>query len=241
VRAAVDGWGVALLRPGSGGTMRRAWLRPNEESGTAQTRARASSQAAEMGSVGGAYISADELLSHPSLAGSPGGRGRAASAPQLSRHSLRYDMDAHYRFGGAIPRAPKQQWPPVYRELLVFTGRQGTPGVMPSAPKLKAAGRNDLALAIGRAGGWHKVAGDLGLQMAQTLREVYFTCPHHLREGQEIEFTLPGMPQRFAATIPKGVSPGDEFVVSRAFSSCTRSILTEIYLCHACSCQEIEE
>jgi hypothetical protein len=29
--------------------------------------------------------------------------------------------------------------------------------------------------------------------------------------------------------------------VSRAFPSCTRSILTEIYLCHACSCQEIED
>jgi hypothetical protein len=29
--------------------------------------------------------------------------------------------------------------------------------------------------------------------------------------------------------------------VSRAFPSCRRSILTEIYLCHACSCQEIED
>jgi hypothetical protein len=28
--------------------------------------------------------------------------------------------------------------------------------------------------------------------------------------------------------------------VSRAFPSCTRSILTEIYLCHACSCHEIK-
>jgi hypothetical protein len=30
-------------------------------------------------------------------------------------------------------------------------------------------------------------------------------------------------------------------LVSRAFPSCTRSILTEIYLCHACSCHEIED
>jgi hypothetical protein len=30
-------------------------------------------------------------------------------------------------------------------------------------------------------------------------------------------------------------------VVSWAFPSCTRSILTEIYICHACSCQEIED
>jgi hypothetical protein len=28
--------------------------------------------------------------------------------------------------------------------------------------------------------------------------------------------------------------------VRRAFPSCTRSILTGVYLCHACSCQEIE-
>jgi hypothetical protein len=30
-------------------------------------------------------------------------------------------------------------------------------------------------------------------------------------------------------------------VVSRAFPSYTRSILTEIYLCHSCSCHEIED
>jgi hypothetical protein len=30
-------------------------------------------------------------------------------------------------------------------------------------------------------------------------------------------------------------------LVSRAFPSCTRSILTEIYLCHACSDHEIED
>jgi hypothetical protein len=29
--------------------------------------------------------------------------------------------------------------------------------------------------------------------------------------------------------------------VSRAFPSCTRSMLTEIYLCHDCSCHDIED
>eukprot|EP01047_Picozoa_sp_COSAG01_P071691 COSAG01_NODE_11193_length_1985_cov_2.538176_3_plen_107_part_00 len=31
------------------------------------------------------------------------------------------------------------------------------------------------------------------------------------------------------------------FAVSRAFPSCTRSVLTEIYLCDVCSCHEIED
>jgi hypothetical protein len=38
-----------------------------------------------------------------------------------------------------------------------------------------------------------------------------------------------------------GLEPGHRGGVSRAFPSCTRSILTEIYLCRACSCQEIED
>eukprot|EP01047_Picozoa_sp_COSAG01_P081179 COSAG01_NODE_16078_length_1272_cov_1.953964_1_plen_175_part_00 len=33
----------------------------------------------------------------------------------------------------------------------------------------------------------------------------------------------------------------DDGTVSRAFPACTRSISTEIYLCHAGSCQEIED
>jgi len=57
------------------------------------------------------------------------------------------------------------------------------------------------------------VARTLGLQISHTLREVYFKCPDSKRAGQEIEFTMPGMPPRFAATIPEGVNPGDEFIV----------------------------
>ena len=52
------------------------------------------------------------------------------------------------------------------------------------------------------------MAGALGLQISHSLREVYFKCPPSRRAGQEVEFTLPGMPQRFAATIPEGVEPG---------------------------------
>lgn len=57
------------------------------------------------------------------------------------------------------------------------------------------------------------MAKTLGLQISHTLREVYFTCPDSKQAGDEIEFTLPGMPQRFAATIPEGVVPGEEFIV----------------------------
>ena len=57
------------------------------------------------------------------------------------------------------------------------------------------------------------MARTLGLQISHSLREVYFKCPESKRAGQEIEFTMPGMPQRFAATIPEGVNPGDEFIV----------------------------
>ena len=75
------------------------------------------------------------------------------------------------------------------------------------------AGQEDLIKGISGAGGWHKVARTLGLQISHTLREVYFKCPESKRPGDEIEFTMPGMPQRFAATIPVGVSPGEEFIV----------------------------
>ena len=66
---------------------------------------------------------------------------------------------------------------------------------------------------MNKAGGWHTVSKTLGLQLSYSLREVYFKCPPNRRSGEEIEFTLPGMPQRFAATVPEGVEPGDEFIV----------------------------
>lgn len=68
----------------------------------------------------------------------------------------------------------------------------------------QGAGREDLVKGISGAGGWQKVARTLGLQISHTLREVYFRCPHSKKAGDEIEFTMPGMPQRFAATIPEG-------------------------------------
>eukprot|EP01048_Picozoa_sp_COSAG05_P017274 COSAG05_NODE_2332_length_3219_cov_8.397436_2_plen_198_part_00 len=146
------------------------------------------------------YIAADELLSNPR---SPSLRTDLPK-PLINRSPKTYDMEAHYRFGGTVPALPAHAWPPLYKEVLSFIGKEGTPGVMPSAPKLQAAGRGDLVTAIGRVGAWNKVATELGLQMAQSLREVYFTCPSSLRSGQEIEFKLPGMPQRFAATVSSG-------------------------------------
>ena len=77
----------------------------------------------------------------------------------------------------------------------------------------QGARREDLVKAVNKAGGWHTVSKTLGLQLSYSLREVYFKCPPNRRSGEEIEFTLPGMPQRFAATVPVGVEPGDEFIV----------------------------
>ena len=153
----------------------------------------------------GEYISCDELLSDP--------RTQATQPRPLVNRVSSYDMDAHYRFGGVIPTLRPAQQTELHKELLKFITAQGTPGVMPSEPKLQAAGRSDIVTAISRLGGWHKVAAELGLQMAYSLREVYFTCPPTLSAGQEIEFRMPGMPQRFAANIPVGVKPGDEFIV----------------------------
>jgi hypothetical protein len=47
--------------------------------------------------------------------------------------------------------------------------------------------------------------------------------------------------EAFGHTLPLASTLHVGSSVSRAFPSCTRPILTEIYLCHACSCQEIED
>ena len=168
------------------------------------------------------YIAFDEMLS----------QGPTSTRPrsQSLQSTIKYDMDSHYRFGGTAPqgfRDPRHA--ALHATLLEFITKEGTPGVMPSEPKLRVrsltslssgvladgwalaaqgAGREDLISAINSAGGWSTVAGALGLQISHSLREVYFKCPPSRRAGQEVEFTLPGMPQRFAATIPEGVEPG---------------------------------
>jgi iduronate 2-sulfatase len=64
-----------------------------------------------------------------------------------------------------------------------------------------------------------------------------------------VGFHKPHIPFKFPAEylqlIPPeeeiGLAPDPGVSVSRAFPSYTRSILTEIYLCHPCSCHEIED
>eukprot|EP01043_Picozoa_sp_COSAG02_P066728 COSAG02_NODE_10479_length_1901_cov_0.931298_1_plen_329_part_00 len=64
-----------------------------------------------------------------------------------------------------------------------------------------------------------------------------------------VGFHKPHIPFKFPAEylqlIPPeeeiGLAPDPGVSVSRAFPSYTRSILTEMYLCHACSCEEIED
>ena len=83
------------------------------------------------------------------------------------------------------------------RELLAFIAAHGEPGVMPTQSALVAAGRGDLANAIGRAGGLYATAQRLGLRPADTRR-----APNHWADIAELERELrafvaePGRPQR---------------------------------------------
>jgi hypothetical protein len=181
------------------------------------------------------YIAFDDMLLR--------GPTTTLSPTRSLQSTINYDMNSHYRFGGVAPQKDRDPMHAMLEtRLLEFITKEGTPGVMPSEPKLRVssesclcrcacwqcrtclaahanpvwpqgAGQDDLIKGISGAGGWHKVARTLGLQISHTLREVYFKCPESKQAGQEIEFTMPGMPQRFAATIPEGVNPGDEFIV----------------------------
>ncbi|MEP0746839.1 helicase-related protein [Coleofasciculus sp. FACHB-501] len=56
----------------------------------------------------------------------------------------------------------------VERELFVFIGKKGTPGMMPEFYELVRAGHSSLASAIGRHGGFSAVAERLGLKLSYT-------------------------------------------------------------------------
>ncbi len=74
---------------------------------------------------------------------------------------------------GLVTRAPRRnrRWADegvIARELLEFIREHGAPGRMPTQASLIVAGRCDLAIAISRfGGGWTRVAGQLGLELAQ--------------------------------------------------------------------------
>jgi hypothetical protein len=59
--------------------------------------------------------------------------------------------------------------------------------------------------------------------------------PCVIRSADSVQSLTPG---RVACLVSVVIAWGDH--VSRPFSSWNRPILTEIYLCHACSCHEIE-
>jgi small GTP-binding protein len=72
---------------------------------------------------------------------------------------------------------------------------------------------------------------NLELLLAKTWDYLNLLRIYTKKRGSKPDFTDP-------VILRAGSSVED---VSRAFPSCARSILTEIYLCHACSCQEIED
>ena len=76
------------------------------------------------------YIAFDEMLS----------QGPTSTRPrsQSLQSTIKYDMDSHYRFGGTAPqgfRDPRHA--ALHATLLEFITKEGTPGVMPSEPKLR--------------------------------------------------------------------------------------------------------
>ena len=68
-----------------------------------------------------------------------------------------------------LPYTAKGYWEEfsnLKRELLTFIKEHGTPGMMPTQPELKKAGRSDLHRAIWKHGGSPGVAGKIGLELA---------------------------------------------------------------------------
>jgi hypothetical protein len=52
--------------------------------------------------------------------------------------TIKYDMNSHYRFGGKAPQQHREpRHAPLHAALLEFITKEGTPGVMPSEPKLR--------------------------------------------------------------------------------------------------------
>ena len=52
--------------------------------------------------------------------------------------TIKYDMNSHYRFGGVAPQKDRDPMHAILEtRLLEFITKEGTPGVMPSEPKLR--------------------------------------------------------------------------------------------------------
>ena len=100
------------------------------------------------------YIAFDEMLS----------QGPTSTRPrsQSLQSTIKYDMDAHYRFGGTAPqgfRDPRHA--ALHATLLEFITKEGTPGVMPSEPKLRVRSLTSLSSGV-LADGWawlHRARG----------------------------------------------------------------------------------
>ena len=76
------------------------------------------------------YIAMDEMLLQ--------GPTSTRSPTRSLQSTIKYDMDSHYRFGGVAPQSHRDpRHAPLEKTLLEFITKEGTPGVMPSEPKLR--------------------------------------------------------------------------------------------------------
>lgn len=150
-----------------------------------------------------------EILAFIDACGAPG----VMPTAQALRAAGRHDLDRAIRIHGGIvavaerlglahrgQRRPRGYWSNpanVDRELLAFVAERGQPGVMPTQSALAAAGRDDLANAIARAGGQYATARRLGLRAADTRRAPnYWTDFASLERELRAFVTEPGRLQR---------------------------------------------
>jgi hypothetical protein len=79
-----------------------------------------------------------------------------------------------------------------------------------------------------------RAAPDARTQVSRSCACIGSPCLRHCVHGASIG-ALGGSPSAASRAAAPVSAP-----VGRAFPSCTRSVLTEIFLCHACSCREFE-
>ena len=85
------------------------------------------------------YIAFDEMLLR--------GPTTTVSPTRSLQSTINYDMNSHYRFGGVAPQKHRDPMHATLEtRLLEFITKEGTPGVMPSEPKLRVSFRGTRLL-----------------------------------------------------------------------------------------------
>lgn len=85
------------------------------------------------------YIAFDDMLLR--------GPTSTLSPTRSLQSTINYDMNSHYRFGGVAPQKDRDPMHAMLEtRLLEFITKEGTPGVMPSEPKLRVSSERSYPL-----------------------------------------------------------------------------------------------